>query len=404
MVAKRIELRTRRAGEAEGWGWRSEGGGHYEIFPLAEAPPRGTSVVLHLAEGAQDYLEEARLERIIRAWCDHVAFPVRLAGRRINRDGALWRRPESEVSQDQYAEFYRSLSHALDEPWRRIRFSAEGLVSFTALLFIPTLRPFDLFDPARATHLKLYVRRVFIAETGHGLLPPWLRFLRGVVDSEDLPLNISREMLQQDDAIARLRDALVKRVLRELEGAAKEDPAAFADFWSLFGPVMKEGVYEDDGFARRILKLARFASTKSAFAGAGTEGGDEPGVSLDEYCARMAGAQEAIWYLAGEDAAQLARNPRLEACGPRARKSSSLLTPSTSSGPRSSARGRARRCARSARRKERALRRQKRHGAKRGAKRRARRARAMRRQRGASWPRSWRPCKRPLRARSRACA
>ncbi|MDA7984730.1 MAG: molecular chaperone HtpG, partial [Alphaproteobacteria bacterium] len=308
MVADEIVVRTTRAGETQGWLWRSAGGDFYELKPLDAPHSRGTSVTLTLRDDAREYLESARLERVARDWCDHIAFPLHVEGRRVNQDGALWRRPKSELSEARYTEFYRHISHSLDEPWYRFHFTAEGRISFTALLYVPTLRPFDLYDPDRGVHLKLYVRRVFIAETGHGLLPPWLRFIRGVVDSEDLELNISREMLQRDPAAARLREALVKRTLQELETKAEKDADGFADFWKVFGPVMKEGIYEDDGFAARILGLARFSST------AATDGAL---VSLDDYCARMSEGQEAIWYLTGEDLSQMSRNPRLEGLAAR---------------------------------------------------------------------------------------
>ncbi|MGR4001411.1 MAG: molecular chaperone HtpG [Alphaproteobacteria bacterium] len=302
MVAGEIVVRTSRAGEAGGWEWRSRGGEYYELEALEDKRTRGTSVTLTLREDAREYLEAARLERVARDWCDHIAFPLYVEGSRINREGALWRRARAEISESQYMEFYHHISHNLDDPWHWFHFTAEGRISFTALLYIPTLRPFDLYDPSRGVHLKLYVRRVFIAETGHGLLPPWLRFIRGVVDSEDLELNISREMLQRDPAVRRLREALVGRILQELETRAKEDEEDFADFWAIFGPVLKEGIYEDDGFAARLVKLSRFFSTSS---GNGL-------TSIEAYCARMPEGQEAIWYLTGEDLSQMSRNPRLE--------------------------------------------------------------------------------------------
>ena len=338
MVATPIEVHTRRAASQQGWFWRSTGGEEYEIAPDKNAQARGTEITLHLAEDAKEYLEQPRLEHILREWCDHIAFPVRLNGRRINSEDALWRRDKGDIQEAQYESFYRHISGNLDTPWRHLHIRGEGLVSFTALLYVPTLRPFDLYDPARATHVRLYVRRIFISEGNHGLLPQWLRFIRGVVDSEDLPLNVSRETLQADKSVLHLREALTGRLLQDWEAHAAQDPADFNDFWDTFGAVIKEGIYEDEKFRSRLLALARFATTHTLQASTvqpdtlqpdtlqadtvqtntvqtseATEDRDATRLtSLADYVSRMQEGQEAIWYVTGDEISRLAKNPRLE--------------------------------------------------------------------------------------------
>ena len=311
MVATRLEVRTRRAGSKAGWLWQTTGGEEYELAPDENASARGAEVTLFLSEDAKEYLEEPRLERVLREWCDHIAFPVRLNGRQINKEDALWRRDKNEISAGQYESFYRHISGNLDNPWRHLHIRGEGLVAFTALLYVPTLRPFDLYDPARATHLRLYVRRIFISEGDHGLMPKWLRFIRGVVDSEDLPLNVSRETLQKDSSVQHLREALTGRLLQDWESLAERDPADFNDFWDTFAPVIKEGIYEDEKFRTRLLALARFATTHTLKT---SEEADDATrlTSLADYVGRMGRDQKAIWYLTGDELSRLAKNPRLE--------------------------------------------------------------------------------------------
>ncbi len=230
----------------------------------------------------------------------------------MNAASALWMRPKSEITADQYKEFYHHVAHAFDEPWLTLHHKVEGTYEYSTLLFIPGSKPFDLFDPQRKHHVKLYVRRVFITEDAQELLPPYLRFLRGVVDSEDLPLNVSREMLQNNPMLRRMRGQITTRVLGELAKKAKDEPAEFAKFAENFGAVLKEGIYEDREHKDEILPLARFRSTA----------GDEL-VSLDDYIARMKPGQEAIYTIAGEDLDALKKSPQLE--GFRARGIEVLL-------------------------------------------------------------------------------
>ena len=314
MVADRIEVTSRRAGSGETWVWRSSGGDGFEIEAAgAEAAGRlgrGTEVVLHLKEDAKHYLEEADIERVVRTYSDHILFPIELIGkdaqsRQINTASALWQRSKSELKPEDYTQAYRALAGAFDEPAATLHYRAEGRQSYAVLLFVPSLPPFDLFDPSRLGHVKLYVRRVYITDDAI-LLPTWLRFVRGVVDSEDLPLNISREMLQNNPQVAQMRRALTGRVLSELESIAGKDAEAFAKIWDAFGRVLKEGIYED--FERRdaLLALARFASTKG-----------EGKRSLKEYVADLRPNQTEIYYLVGESIERLKSNPKLEAAHAR---------------------------------------------------------------------------------------
>ena len=300
MVSDLVEVTTRKAGEAEAWLWTSDGKGQFTI-EAAERPERGTTVVLHLKKDAKEYLEDIRIRHVVKTYSDHIGFPVTLGGNNLNEGSAIWTRPAKDVTPEQYKEFYHHSAHAFDEPWLTLHNRVEGVVSYTNLLYIPTHRPFDLFDPERKGHVKLYVNRVFITERADGLLPPYLRFLRGVVDSEDLSLNISREMLQTDPKLAKISSGLVKRILSELEKKAEKAPEEFATFWNAFGVVMKEGLIEHSPFQDRLLKLCRFTTTHESAL-----------TSLSDYVARMKDGQDAIYYISGDDAAKLAHSPHLE--------------------------------------------------------------------------------------------
>lgn len=304
MVAKTVDVLTRRAGDEQAWLWSSDGRGSFSI-DTAERAERGTTVVLHLADDADEFLEDARLRSIVKTYSDHVGFPIRLGeGAEVptlNAATSLWTLPKKDVTAEQYTEFYHHVAHAFDEPWLVLHNQIEGVVSYTNLLFVPKQAPFDLFDPERKSRLKLYVKRVFITDDCEGLLPSYLRFLRGVVDSEDLPLNISRESFQHDPRLAKIRSGLVKRVLDELAKKATETPQEYAEFWDAFGPVLKEGIYEDFENRDKLLSLARFRST----------GGDAL-TSLDDYLARMKPGQDAIFILSGEQGEALRRSPQLE--------------------------------------------------------------------------------------------
>jgi molecular chaperone HtpG len=314
MVADRIEVTSRRAGRGETWVWRSEGGGGFEVAPASEEQakrvPRGTEIVLHLKEDAVRYLQPYELERVIRTYSDHILFPIELvddkgAPRQVNAASALWQRARSEVMAEDYKQAYRSITMAFDEPALTLHYKVEGRQSYAVLLFVPTTPPFDLADPGRKGRVKLYVRRVYITDDAD-LLPAYLRFVRGVVDSEDLPLNISREMLQNNPQVKQIRNGLAGRVIGELESAAGKEPETYAKIWDAFGAVLKEGLYEDHERRGQLLALARFTSTA----------GDKPR-SLKDYVADLKPNQTEIYYLAGESADRLRSNPKLEAAQAR---------------------------------------------------------------------------------------
>jgi molecular chaperone HtpG len=315
MVAERVEVLSRKAGESEGWRWESAGKGEFSVGP-AEVAARGTTIILHLRKGEEEYLEADRLRRIITTHSDHVGLPIKLVedGKEtvVNAASALWTRAKSEITPAQYTEFYHHVAHVFDDPWLTLHFRAEGKIEYTALVFVPATKPFDLFHPDRKHALKLYVRRVFITDDCEDVLPAWLRFLRGIVDSEDLPLSLSREMLQHNPLLAKIRTGLVKRVLSELEKKSEKAPEDYAKFWDNFGAVLKEGLYEDTDQRDKLLGLVRFRST----AGDGL-------VSLADYVGRMKPGQNAIYYISGEAGDALARSPQLE--GFRARGVEVLL-------------------------------------------------------------------------------
>ncbi len=270
MVADRIEVVSRHAGSPEAWFWASSGGAGFEIAPASEAQAarvsRGTEIVVHLKEDAKKYLEPHEIRRVVSTYSDHILFPIELAGaegkfEQINSASALWQRPKSELKPEEYAEAYRSIAHAFDEPAMTLHFRAEGRQSYAVLLFAPSSRPFDLFDPARRSHVKLYVRRVYITD-GAELLPSYLRFICGVVDSEDLPLNISREMLQNNPQVVQMRKALTGRVIGEFENLAAKNADAFQKIWEAFGAVIKEGLYEDQRKARLVAQARPFRNDR----------------------------------------------------------------------------------------------------------------------------------------------
>jgi len=304
MVSDKVEVTTRKAGEKEGWLWVSDGKGEFSI-EQAERVERGTTVVLHLKKDAKEFLEPSRITHIVKMYSDHIGFPVALAGKDgdevLNAASAIWTRTPKDVTAEQYKEFYHHTAHAFDEPWVTLHNRVEGMISYTNLLFIPSVRPFDIFDPERKSHVKLFVNRVFITEQADGLLPPYLRFLRGVVDSEDLSLNISREMLQTDPKLAKIRSGLVKKVLGELKKKADKAPEDYASFWDNFGVVLKEGLVDDFAVRDKLLELCRFKSTDASAL-----------TSLAGYVERMKEGQDAIYYITGEEEGQIAHSPHLE--------------------------------------------------------------------------------------------
>ncbi len=330
MVADRVQVESRKAGETEGWRWVSDGKGEFTVVESDDAPARGTTITLHLKKKEAGYLEAAELKRIVQAYSDHIEIPIVLAGEgdgegeTLNQASAIWARPKSEISDEQYKEFYHHVGHSFDEPWLRLHFKVEGKIEYTSLLFIPSTKPFDLFHPERSHRVKLYVKRVFVTDDCEGLVPSYLRFLRGVVDSEDLPLNINREMLQSNPLLAKIRATVIRRVLGELKKKATKAPADYARFWDNFGAVLKEGIYEDESQRDALLALARFRSTRqspdpesaeaeSAEAeAADTESAETGLISLDDYVSALREGQDAIYYIAGDDQEALKRSPQIE--------------------------------------------------------------------------------------------
>jgi molecular chaperone HtpG len=315
VVADRVEVHTRRAGlpASEGVAWSSDGRGEYTLAQV-DLPERGTRITLHLKEGEDEFLQEWTLRSLVKRWSDHVAFPVRMPAQgdeggweTINSASALWTRPKADISDADYQAFYRSLGHDFNDALAWTHNRVEGSQSFTTLLYLPAQPPFDLLPGAREERkgLKLYIRRVFIMDAAEELLPNYLRFVRGVIDADDLPLNVSREILQQNRQLERIRGACVKRVLDLIEKLSRDEPEKFATFLKAFGNTLKEGIGEDHANRERIAKLLRFASTRGE--------GDARTVSLDEYVARMAEGQDAIWYVTADSHAAAAGSPQLEA-------------------------------------------------------------------------------------------
>ncbi|MDE3061164.1 MAG: molecular chaperone HtpG, partial [Pseudomonadota bacterium] len=307
MVADKVTVVSTCAGSEESWQWESEGTGEFTVTPAAKAQ-RGTRITLHLKSGEDEYLDTFRLRHIITTYSDHISFPITIGDgegepQAVNTASALWMRPKSDIAPEQYKEFYHHVAHAPDEPWLTLHNKAEGKLEYTSLLFVPTLKPFDLFHPDRKRRVKLYVRRVFITEENVDLIPHYLRFLRGIVDSEDLPLNISRETLQANPLLAKIRDSVVRRVLSELKKKEESDAPGYTQFWNNFGAVLKEGLCEATSPREQILEVCRFHSTAVA---------DDGYTSLDDYIARMKEGQEHIFYLTGERVETLRGSPQLE--------------------------------------------------------------------------------------------
>jgi molecular chaperone HtpG len=309
MVADRVDVASRRAGTDEAWLWSSDGKGTFTVAPAApaDAPARGTRVVLHLMEDAKSYAERFTLERIVKSQSGHVPVPIAIVEKpgaepaEVADGAALWTKPKADITAADYTDFYRGISGQFDEPALTVHFRAEGRHEYAALVFVPGSRPFDLFDPDRKGRIKLYVKRVFITDEAE-ILPRYLRFVRGLVDSADLPLNVSREMIQESPILTAIKKGATSRVLGDLEKLADKEPDSYIKIWDVFGPVLKEGIYED--FERRdaLLALARFKSTASAGAWR----------SLKDYVGSLKENQTAIYYLAGDDITRLENSPHLE--------------------------------------------------------------------------------------------
>ena len=320
IVADKVEVFTRRAGLAaeEGVHWESAGEGEFSIANI-EKPERGTRIVLHLKAAEKEFADGFRLRNVITKYSDHISLPIELPKQHfgdekdapaelewesVNRASALWTRPRTEVSDDEYKAFYKHVAHDFEDPLSWSHNKVEGKLEYTSLLYVPGRAPFDLYQREAPRGLKLYVQRVFIMDDAEQFLPLYLRFIKGVVDSNDLSLNVSREILQKDPAIDSMKSALTKRVLDMLEKMAKKEPEQYATFWKAFGSVMKEGPAEDFANREKIAGLLRFAST--------TQSDDSEVVSLDTYIERMVEGQDKIYYLTGERYAQVKNSPHLE--------------------------------------------------------------------------------------------
>ena len=307
-VADKVEVVSRRAGENQAWLWSSEGAGSYTIVESDRAS-QGSTITVFLNKESKEYLEEARIQNIVKTYSDHISIPIQMEktdGKetttdQLNSGSAIWTRTKSDITKEQYKEFYHHVGHVFDDPWLTLHNKAEGKIEYTNLLFIPSSKPFDLMNPERKHKIKLYVKRVFITDDCEDLMPSYLRFVRGIVDSEDLPLNISREMLQRNVLVSHIKKALMKRVFSELKKKATKKPDEYATFWDNFGAVLKEGLYEDHENREILTELSRFHTTSSNEI-----------TSLQDYNERMNEGQKEIFYITGEDYEMLKSSPQIE--------------------------------------------------------------------------------------------
>jgi len=308
MVADHVTVTSRKAGEEKGYVWRSDGEGEYTVEPAKGDVPRGTRIELHLREEEDIYLDRFRIEHVVQTYSDHIPYPIEMQEEEgeewkiLNKASALWARPKSEVNEEEYQQFYKHVSNMPDKPWMTLHNKVEGALEYTSLLYIPSMRPFDLFHPDRMRRVKLYVKRVFITEEHADLIPHYLRFLRGVVDSEDLPLNISRETLQHNRLLEKIKTSLTKRVFGELKKKAKNDREAYETFWENFGSVIKEGLCEAASNKEQILETCLFYSANQP----------DKLITLDEYMDKMPEGQDQIYYLIGDDVEVMKNSPQLE--------------------------------------------------------------------------------------------
>ncbi|MDB9985422.1 molecular chaperone HtpG [Pelagibacterales bacterium] len=314
MVASDLTVITRKAGEKKLWIWKSDGESNFTIDESDDLEQlnsnRGTKIILSITKEGKEYLEKIRIEEIIRKYSDHISIPIFVRDIKdkedekpeaINSALALWTRPKNKITKEQYKEFYNHVGQMFDDPWLTSHYKAEGQIEYTVLNFIPSTKPFDLYDPARENRLKLYVKKVFITDNCPELIPPYLRFLRGVIDSEDLPLNISREMLQNNPVVKKIRNALVRRTIGDLKKKLINDRTSYEEFWSNFGPVIKEGIYEDTEKKDTLLEIALFKNSNSTKL-----------ITLDEYIDSMSNKQKDIYFITGDSYANVINNPSLE--------------------------------------------------------------------------------------------
>ena len=314
MVASDLTVITRKAGEKKLWIWKSDGESNFTIDESDDLEQlnsnRGTKIILSITKEGKEYLEKTRIEEIIRKYSDHISIPIFVRDTKdkedekpeaINSALALWTRPKNKITKEQYKEFYNHVGQMFDDPWLTSHYKAEGQIEYTVLNFIPSTKPFDLYDPARENRLKLYVKKVFITDNCPELIPPYLRFLRGVIDSEDLPLNISREMLQNNPVVKKIRNALVRRTIGDLKKKLANDRSSYEEFWSNFGPVIKEGIYEDTEKKDTLLEIALFKNSNSSKL-----------ITLDEYIEAMGKKQNDIYFITGDSYNNVINNPSLE--------------------------------------------------------------------------------------------
>ena len=314
MVASQTKVITRKAGENKIWVWTSDGESSFTIEETEDssllASNRGTTIELTLTKDSKEYLDKDRIQNIIRRYSDHISIPIYISDgtekedetlESVNSASAIWTRPKNKISAEQYKEFYNHSGQMFDDPWMTSHYKAEGKIEYTVLNFIPSTKPFDLYDPARENRLKLYVKRVFITDNCPELIPPYLRFLRGIIDSEDLPLNISREMLQNNPVVTKIRSSLVKRTISDLKKKLAKDRESYEKFWENFGPVLKEGIYEDFERKDAILEISLFKNSKSSKL-----------ITLNEYIESMGKKQKDIYFMTGDNYENIINNPSLE--------------------------------------------------------------------------------------------
>ncbi len=305
MVADKVEVLSKKHDAKSANLWASDGQGGFSITD-ADRHETGTSVILYLRNDAKEYLEQERIAHLVKKYSDHIAQPIFWIGKddaadQLNSSAALWTRPAKEISEDEYKSFYHAVASAYDKPFITLHNKTEGAVEFTNLLFIPSSAPFDLYDPERKSKLQLYVNRVFITDDYEGLVPKWLRFLRGIIDTPDVDLNVSREMLQQNPAVTKISKAVVKRTISEMKKALEKRRDDYANFWDGLGKVIKEGLYEDTANSEKLLEICMFRSTKT-----------DKMITLQEYVDGFAQNQEVIYYLSADDAGRARLSPHLE--------------------------------------------------------------------------------------------
>ena len=314
MVATATQVTTRKAGENKIWIWKSDGESNFTIEEIEDLnlleSNRGTKIDLTLSKESKDYLDKIKIEDIIRRYSDHISIPIFVTDgsekkddtlEPVNSASAIWTRHKNKITKEQYKEFYNHVGQMFDDPWMISHYKAEGKIEYTVLNFIPSTKPFDLYDPARENRLKLYVKKVFITDNCPELIPPYLRFLRGIIDSEDLPLNISREMLQNNPVVTKIKNALVKRTISDLKKKLTADRQSYEEFWNNFGPVLKEGIYEDFERKNTLLEIALFKNLKS-----------DKLISLDEYIETMSKKQKNIYFITGDSYENIVNSPIIE--------------------------------------------------------------------------------------------